>query len=179
VVGFTLLLGTYGVENMDNIIATNCAVCKRTLVDAVSVEMGIGPHCRKKYMPPSDALLEHRDTANKLVYEASHSTRERRSAIAKELISLGFKDVGVAIRGKAKIVIKGTGGGWLLVKAPYTPDFAAAMARIRYSARSWNQKKKAWAFHKAVKADVWGALLACYEGQLALGPKGYFMVERN
>ncbi len=30
-------------------LATHCAVCARPLVDAVSVELGIGPDCRKKY----------------------------------------------------------------------------------------------------------------------------------
>ena len=30
-------------------LATHCAVCARALVDAKSVELGIGPDCRKKY----------------------------------------------------------------------------------------------------------------------------------
>lgn len=31
------------------LVATHCAVCARPLVDAVSVETGIGPDCRKKH----------------------------------------------------------------------------------------------------------------------------------
>jgi hypothetical protein len=31
------------------ILATNCCVCRRDLTDAKSVELGIGPICRKKY----------------------------------------------------------------------------------------------------------------------------------
>lgn len=31
------------------LVATNCACCGRPLVDAVSVETGMGPHCRKKH----------------------------------------------------------------------------------------------------------------------------------
>jgi len=34
------------------ILATNCCCCGRDLVDAKSVEMGIGPVCRKKYANP-------------------------------------------------------------------------------------------------------------------------------
>lgn len=30
------------------LVATNCAICARPLVDAVSVETGIGPDCRRK-----------------------------------------------------------------------------------------------------------------------------------
>lgn len=31
------------------LLATDCAVCSRPLCDAKSVELGIGPECRKKY----------------------------------------------------------------------------------------------------------------------------------
>jgi hypothetical protein len=31
------------------LLATHCACCSRPLVDAVSVETGIGPDCRKKH----------------------------------------------------------------------------------------------------------------------------------
>lgn len=32
-----------------SMLATHCAVCRRDLRDPVSVELGIGPDCRKKY----------------------------------------------------------------------------------------------------------------------------------
>ncbi len=47
-------------------LATHCCVCNRPLVDALSVELGIGPDCRKKYMGKLEGPA--RDRANKLVH---------------------------------------------------------------------------------------------------------------
>ena len=32
-----------------SLVATNCACCGHPLLDAVSVEAGVGPECRKRY----------------------------------------------------------------------------------------------------------------------------------
>lgn len=69
-------------------LATQCCVCNRPLLDAISVEMGIGPECRKKYMGKGEGLSEEaRKEANQIVYqlalvisgvnyENAHGTRE-------------------------------------------------------------------------------------------------------
>lgn len=48
------------------LLATHCCCCSRPLLDAVSVEMGIGPDCRKKYMGKLGGPA--RDEANRIVY---------------------------------------------------------------------------------------------------------------
>ena len=40
---------SYETAPATRMLATQCAVCARPLLDAVSVETGIGPHCRAKY----------------------------------------------------------------------------------------------------------------------------------
>lgn len=49
------------------LLATTCCVCSRPLLDALSVELGIGPDCRKKYMGKLEGPA--REQANKIVYQ--------------------------------------------------------------------------------------------------------------
>src|SRR3990172_2373124 len=51
------------------LLATNCVVCGRALVAAVSVELGIGPECRSHFR--ADLSTEVQKAANVLVYEAA------------------------------------------------------------------------------------------------------------
>lgn len=54
------------------LLASHCCVCGRPLADAKSVELGIGPVCRQKYMGAGTGISEEaRQEANKLVYDAS------------------------------------------------------------------------------------------------------------
>jgi len=53
-------------------IATTCCVCGADLVDATSIEFGIGPVCRKKY-DYEDAYAVTDETAKKIAeYMAEH-----------------------------------------------------------------------------------------------------------
>jgi hypothetical protein len=50
---------TYENAPATKMIATHCACCGRPLVDAVSVETGMGPHCRKKHgFSQPDTIVE-------------------------------------------------------------------------------------------------------------------------
>jgi hypothetical protein len=51
------------------LVATACAVCARPLVDAQSVELGIGPDCRNRYGYDMPVEPEIRKEANRLVNE--------------------------------------------------------------------------------------------------------------
>ena len=77
------------------LVATHCWACHRDLVDAKSVEVGMGPICRKKYGYDELSGLDNatRKAANALVYEAAavHATApDRVIAIADELATLGL-----------------------------------------------------------------------------------------
>ena len=47
------------------LVATHCALCGRALLDAASVESGMGPTCRARVL--RDAPTEHRAEVNALV----------------------------------------------------------------------------------------------------------------
>lgn len=74
------------------LLATHCAVCARPLVDAKSVELGIGPVCRDKYGFDLDMPEEVRKEANQIVYHiAADQKGEHIPQLAKQLANLGFE----------------------------------------------------------------------------------------
>lgn len=94
-------------------LATRCAVCRRALRDAVSVEIGMGPDCRKNhgYAEIEDASEEARTAANKLIHQCSLSVRMvNLSAVVRHEISLhcaalrlmGFRKVADRIEYRGK-----------------------------------------------------------------------------
>ena len=74
------------------LLATNCACCGRSLVDAVSVETGIGPECRKRF--GSDVVVNEaaRTEANELVALVARRgiTRAQAKEVFQRLHALGF-----------------------------------------------------------------------------------------
>lgn len=72
------------------LLATHCACCSKPLVDAESVNTGMGPICRNKH-GYADGPQENRVRANKLVYEiAALQNGDAVAAKVKELHELGF-----------------------------------------------------------------------------------------
>ncbi len=49
---------SYEFSKACRVLATRCCVCHRDLVDADSVDLGIGPICRKRYMKPEPGASE-------------------------------------------------------------------------------------------------------------------------
>ncbi len=74
------------------LLATNCACCGRALVDAVSVETGIGPECRKRFSV--DVVVDEtaRAEANVLVHSVAKRgvRRDECRKICEKLSALGF-----------------------------------------------------------------------------------------
>ena len=79
---------TYESAPATAMVATHCAACRRPLVDAVSVEMGIGPVCRERYGMGDASDEGARFEANALVYKLACG-RGDAGAIAR-LRELGF-----------------------------------------------------------------------------------------
>lgn len=80
------------------LLATHCVACGRPLRDADSVEIGMGPICRKKYMPAYDGLdPEVKKKANTLVHEAGVLATDRTRENVKRIIQIGeeIKALGV------------------------------------------------------------------------------------
>lgn len=110
-------MSTYENAPATKLLATACACCGRALVDAVSVERGVGPDCAEKYFvaeaqgaadwTAAMALLDGivavaavnpemtaRDAVNKLVFEVAKKRRELNIEVAAQVFrtiaALGF-----------------------------------------------------------------------------------------
>lgn len=74
------------------LLATNCACCGRALVDAKSVEAGIGPDCREKYGVDVDVTEAAREEANRIIFQLARGGLSRKDAqpMFDRLNALGF-----------------------------------------------------------------------------------------
>lgn len=187
-------------------LATNCACCGLPLVDAKSVELGIGPICREKHGFDLDVAPGIREAANKIVYQIALLCLNAKSAeiprdvfrMTDELADLGFGVLAGIIEAraakfagnlekkaakKAKIRIEVQDGRYF-VRVPYSPEFNAATAHVfgRKGKKVEVEGKKKpvffWTFPvtKDARKAIWKALCAEFAGQTAVGPKGVFTV---
>ncbi len=179
------------------LLATNCAVCGRALVDAESVETGIGPICRAKV--GFDQLVSNaaREEANKLVYQAAaHQKGVEVHKIAQRLLVLGFEKLAAILlkRAKLKIEVKIS---WIVgtpnlyrVEAPYSKAAIEAMKAIEgrfYREVEVEEKdaagkvlkvRKRYNFFPSVKrSQLFDLLRTHYAGLTAEGPRGPFVID--
>jgi hypothetical protein len=148
-------------------LATYCAACSRPLLDARSVETGMGPYCRAKYTVSVELDDETREKANKLVHFiacAQDDSEEVRAAL-DELEALGCVTIVARISKRlyGDPISVYLDGDKLCVKSPYSGNFLDASKRIR--SRRWDGSNKRTTFcpsdHEAVEA----ALLAGYHAR--------------
>jgi hypothetical protein len=156
-------------------VATSCAVCARPLCDAVSVEMGIGPECRKKHGFLEPVSEEARAEANKLVYliAAKQTGPEVVTAVAR-LKVLGFARLSERIVRLRVVVTITEAEDRIVVKAPYTEASVEAFRGVY--GRRWDKDQKANTFPRERKAELFAALQRAFPGALAEGPKGPFVI---
>lgn len=163
------------------ILATHCAVCHRPLLDAKSVELGIGPVCRKVMSTTAkDISEEARTRANQLVHDVAMAvTRgepltELLQATGTELTMLGFVELANKLtEGTTTIRIRNREDGTLAIHAPYRED--AIMAWNRISAY-WDKRLNARIAPKSAKRKVWAVLKRYFPGHTGSGPQGLFTV---
>lgn len=163
-------------------LATHCIICGKELCDARSVEVGLGPVCRKKagYEAQAQEISEEsRERANKLIHQISTTwTTDARGCVAalNELLGLGFSEVVKAIlRSVAAVVITVGDDGRFWVKSTYNPEAVAGMRDV--SGRRWDKEHKINTFPAASKVDLWKQLVKHYPGKIGVGPKGVFVLE--
>jgi hypothetical protein len=159
-------------------VATHCAVCARPLVDALSVELGIGPDCRKRYAPElfagASGLSADRAEANAhlhwvAIHQDSAEVRERVARIH----ALGFPALAERIAKRLGCVRIEQDGDTFLVRAPFNPEHVERLRRV--PGRRWDSASKADRIPLASKAALWAALVAVHAGRLGIGPKGMFL----
>jgi hypothetical protein len=172
-------------------LATHCVCCGRPLVDACSVELGIGPECRNGIFPEGVDDAD-RKAANKHVYEAAlaaqNGAAEKVVEYADAIRKLGFVELadkverrfkdGVAnVERKADITIEEK-EGYMLVSTPYRRGDAEAFKKAwrDIPGRRYIGKRKANEVPVAQKAAVWELLKRFFPGKWGNGPKGAFRV---
>ena len=168
-----------GYENAPatKMIAVSCACCARPLVDAVSVELGIGPDCRKKYLAMGEASEEARAEANALIHKIA-CVQEGVEAFeaCKALHKLGFQTVSARIMERLTKIVIEQEGTRLAVWTPYRLEAVEAMKKV--PGRQWDKDRKVNTFPATVEAKraVWNVLTSFFHGQWANGPRGPFVV---
>lgn len=197
-----------GYENSPacKLLATCCAICGKALVDADSVQAGIGPDCRAKYgvqagrtgafnedrfwalvraaafescveVTAGDEIDAHR-TANLLTHRVGRDPKGTEAAHAIAAIwALGYTKLAARLCERAGVVVTAEGHS-IIVKAPYQPDFGSNLRRANAWAKfdKSDPKNKVWRAEAANKGAVWRAICATYTGKACLGPQGVVVV---
>ncbi len=167
-------------------LATHCCVCGRPLVDASSVELGIGPECRSNYAGGIDENT--RILCNKLTYQAALAAQRGDltavRALAAEIESAGLAKLAAKIvkrfknaETKCKIFIVERDGK-LYVDTPFkrsVEDFASHWRAI--PGRRWENGKNV--VPVSSKAALWALLKALYAGEWLQSGRGYFRIEKR
>lgn len=176
-----------------NLLATNCAVCGRALVDAQSVETGIGPICRERYGNFTALSEPARVEANGIVYRIAATLSQTPDAAGLATVStdlqrlrtLGADTIVQRIlnnRGRLatiKIITVDADTDRFAVQAPRNDDATAAYRSIRgrrwhgsYRSRAWHGVTKANTFPRSAWPQVRAALVANYPGAFVRLPDG-------
>lgn len=159
------------------LIATRCAACGRPLVDAKSVETGMGPDCRKKHGYNVEVSEEARAEANKIVYNIAATYGAEGLATLQSidrLQALGFHQLAEILADRVAAIRVFEERGLLIVHTPYnedaTPDWRAIPGR------RWVGSEKANHVPATQRKLVYALLLRHFNGALGIGPKGGFIV---
>lgn len=158
------------------LLATRCAICGTPLLDAKSVDLGIGPDCRRKHGYDVEIPEEARIRANKVVHDVALSNRAPAvvAAAVVELALLGLDKLAGILLNRAAAVVVDEADGRLSVRTPYDAGLVAAMQRV--AGRQWDKSRKVNTFPTGSRAAVWAVLKRHFPGQLGAGPKGAFLI---
>lgn len=189
-----------------DLLATRCAACGRPLLDAVSVEIGMGPVCRERagldgagtgaYWPTVVSLLagtgidlsgaDARRTANKVVHRiAADQGAADVPVLLGALDALGFAGVASAIREHLDVkvpaveVTEGEGDRLdVTLRGLDGEIFNAVVTALRgVPGRRWDATRKVNVIPAAARRALWGALVtALPPGAQIRGAKGVHTV---
>lgn len=167
------------------LLATHCCACGRPLLDAVSVEVGMGPVCRKRYLGEVAVSEQDRAAANKLVHlvAAIQKNLDRRAELLdaiREIKALGFWALAAKLEARAgntpvrlDVERDERGREFLVVAAPYLKD---ALDDWNGLSR-WDKARKVRVVPAHRRADLWTLLRRHFAGLEGTGPKGPFTIE--
>ena len=178
-------------------LATNCACCSLPLVDAVSVETGVGPECRRKHgfakpdtevtyaagctlvseVPEAAEIVAGtstvRELVNRLVYRIARDQAGPHVITWTNAVrALGYTKLAARIAKRLAAVEIETDGAVYLVRARFSDEHLAAMRTV--PGRRWDRANKCDRVPEASKVALLAALAKAHPGQVARGPKGLF-----
>lgn len=165
------------------LLATSCVVCRRPLVDAVSVEAGMGPDCRRKHGYEQQATEDQRTEANELVHSLALWRSKQLllpvSTVAlylNRIEALGFGQLVAVLEEKlCTVIVSFTREP--TVFALFAPYNEGLRLKSRALGMRWDPAKKAFLFNESSRKEVYRALREVFPSTLGHGPKGLFVVE--
>lgn len=162
-------------------LATHCAICARPLVDSVSVEIGMGPDCRRKHGYDITGIdNEARVSANKIINAIACGDDGRfgtdLAALVRTLRALGFVALAdVLVKRKAAVrLVDDVLTSTVEVHSKYNESFVNELRAI--NGRRWNKEGKFWTVPTSEKPALWAAMKRTYPNQLGFGCKGEFII---
>lgn len=164
-------------------IATHCASCARPLLDSVSVEIGMGPDCRRKHglsgkLAPKGIGDNERVKANRIVHQiACGLDAQTLVGALAELREMGFSLLAAALEdARVSVSVLGHDAAHLEVRAPFNADALAAWRTVPGS--RWNGEIKARTVPatQQARAALWALLRRHYPGQLMKTEKGLVQI---
>ena len=164
-----------------HLLATHCACCSRPLLDARSVETGMGPICRKRYGFDDSIPEEARKEANKLIYTiARHQKGEHVEGALARLKDLGFTKlvdrINKRLRKRPSVEINCNDGRLILkarIPAESWHNWLNALRQVpgrKYEGEGGNS------FPIERKREVYQLLCEYLPGKTGVGPKGEFTI---
>ena len=156
-------------------LATHCICCGRPLLDALSVEVGIGPVCRKKVeYTKTQVSQEARLRANGLVHHMAmdQGNFDLLDSVYRQLCNLGFKTLADTIGSRLSNIKITEDRNKLYIQAPYNPRFIELSRYL--PGRHWSKRKRRTEFRVTAKVPLYYALKKAYPNHIGFSYKGPF-----
>lgn len=187
----------YATSPAARLLATHCLCCGRPLIDADSVEAGVGPDCRETYgyglrqgapdwaafdaaltgtaaaLEVHEQLCDPRTVANWLVWRiATHRDAPAARAYCRAVWALGYHHLAGKIATRLGAVVVTRKGDELVVRARFLATFAPAL-RLAGCPSRWDDATKTRRVPASARLALWRAIGTAYgRGTLVVGERG-------
>lgn len=182
----------YETARATRMLATHCIFCSRPLVDAVSVEAGVGPDCRKKYghteaqgpadweavarltsiiIPAEELTQDSRGLCNRLTNRVARGVDGPELVRIIEVIRLlGYKKLSETLTKAMCVATVTHKGDVVAVQVPWNEDWVNESRQI--PGRRYIKEEKMQTFPISSRPMLWKALKKVFRGKVISTPKG-------
>lgn len=159
------------------LLATHCALCGRSLLDAASVECGMGPTCRERALVGAPA--GDRSEVNAIVARiAAQPHAADVPALVARVSALGYGTLASRLTerlAEGRAVTVRDEGGVYAVAAPFSEAFGAALRELA-PARRWDREARVWRVPATARRGLWAALQRAFPGAPLITDRGVTVV---